>query len=117
MFNMRAYLNALRQKKLEGLEEQPEASGSAPEVLDDPLMAMNDAPAELGQMDSEMQDLGPMMEEGQVISDDAAMDYVDRAQATPDIKDLTSEEVFGVSAPVGPAKTLREKAMQGLRRK
>ncbi len=120
---MNPYQNALRKKKFEGLTveitpigeasqreemEQMAANGdAAPEVLDDnqpePQMA------QLGHMESEE------LTEDLPISDQAAKEFTQKAEATPGLKE---EDVFGTSLDFkGPPKSLREKARVNMRKK
>lgn len=115
---MNPYRNALRQKKFEGLKIQDvpldeeimreDAAGGdcAPEVMDDPSMANTDEVAMLGEMESEMP-----------LGEDDLSTFVENAQGTPDIQDMTSEEIFGVSAPEGKPRSLRDRVQQSLKKR
>lgn len=116
---MNPYRNALRQKKFEGLkiQEAPldeetmreDAAGgdSAPEVMDDPSMANTDQVAMLGEMESEEL---PLTEED-------LSQFVENAEATPDITEMTSEEIFGAPAPEGRPRSLRDRVQQSLKKR
>jgi hypothetical protein len=110
---MNPYKMALRKKRFEQYQQDPEAEEAAvqagdyaPEVTDTP---MSEEPMEMAA-------LGPMESE-QPISDDSAMEFVQSANETPGIDDLTVEEVFGTQIPMGQPKTLRDRVMQQMKKK
>lgn len=112
---MNPYQKALKQKKFEGLkieispinredmEDRANNGDAAPDVLDDPNMDLEDKPAEGGTMADERPE--PAAED-----ESAGMSIVQP-------EDVTSEDVFGAAAPEGKAMSLREKAMQRMKRK
>lgn len=112
---MNPYRDALRKKKFDGLpneellqeEQQAAAGGDAAPSIYEGDMANSQEVASLGEMADEQLPIG---EEDMNI-------YVENAQATPGIEDLTSEEVFGVSAPLGRPKSLTERVQQSLKKR
>ncbi len=103
---MNPYQKALKQKKFEGLKieispmsrEDMQADAAkgdgAPDVLDD---------AEMETPDAEVQP-------------EVAIE-AEPVEGEMNPEELTSEDVFGAAAPQGRPKSLRERAMQGLKRK
>lgn len=111
---MNPYRDALRKKKFEGFpvdeqleeEQQAAATGDAAPSIREGEMANSQEVAALGEMDESL----PLNEED-------LSTFVENAEATPGIEDLTSEEVFGVSAPMGRPKTLTERVQQSLKKR